>query len=247
MHKILLHFVLNFQKTTICSIQMAQTTTQAQAFHQSIHRARMMEIPPSMAQLVKQSTQELKLLAAEVNLVEREITEFNRYYYAEVGALYEQYKQLKIDVESDDGEELALLPQDSEKTEEKNTLVSTLSKKVFRRVAKICHPDKNQSTQSEFFIKLNDAYKANDLSALLLLEQRLYQQTHTQSTRFMEEQLDMIERAKEALEEKKNTLINSPAYKLRQKIFWAKMGGQDLMAQIKNHLKRQISLTKHEN
>lgn len=219
---------------------MAKTTTQSQAFHQSIHRSRVMDIPQPLAQLVKQSTQELKLLVAEVNLVEREIEEFNRYYYAEVGALYAQYKQLKTDVESDDGEEIPLLPQQIEE-KEKNTVVASLSKKIFRRMAKICHPDKNQNTQSEFFIKLNDAYKANDLSELLLLEQRLHAQTQTQTARFMEEQLDMMERAKEALENKKTELMNSPAYKLRQKIFWAKMGGQDLMAQIKNHLKRQIA------
>lgn len=227
---------------------MVRTTTQKHTLEQSIHRSRIVEIPLPLMQLVKQSAQELKLLSAEVQLVQREITEFNRYYYSEVGALYEQYQQVKMISEEEEGEEFPLFLKDSPQLEEKNTVVANLSKKVFRRMAKICHPDKQQTAApADFFHKLNDAYKANDLSVLLLLEQSLHQQTQTQTPRFLEEQLDMMERAKEALENKKNELMNSPAYKLRQKIFWAKMGGQDLIAQIKNHLKRQIALTKYVN
>jgi hypothetical protein len=42
---------------------------------------------------LRQAAQELKFLSAEVHLVEREIEEFNQFYYAEVGALYEKFLQ----------------------------------------------------------------------------------------------------------------------------------------------------------
>ena len=194
--------------------------------------------PMSLALLMRQAAQELKLLTAEVNLVEREIEEFSRFYYAEVGALYEEYKQIKAET----AEEFLLL-ENVAKTEKTNLLVKALSKKIFRRVAKICHPDSAKATaQSDFFVKLNDAYQAQDLGGLLLLEQHLHK--NTQNTKLMEEQLDIIEHAKQALDTRKNELINSPTYKLRQKIFWAKMGGQDLIAQIKRHLERQIAIVK---
>jgi hypothetical protein len=195
--------------------------------------------PVSLAQLMRKAAQELKMLSAEVNLVEREIEEFNQFYYAEVGALYEKYKQLKLQNESaeEENEYLAIT-----KIEKSDPVIAALSKKIFRRVAKICHPDSNEATgKAEFFVKLNDAYKAQDLGGLLLLEQHLHK---NETKHYQEEQLEMMEQAKYVLDQRKIDLMNSPAYKLRQKIFWAKMGGQDLIAQIKRHLERQIAAVK---
>lgn len=199
--------------------------------------------PLSLAQLMRQAAQELKLLASEVSLVEREIEEFNRFYYAAIGPVYEEYKRLQqaASTEVAEGDSFAVIEPVAQKLEKTDPVVATLSKKIFRRVAKICHPDSAGSeTQSGFFVKLNDAYRAQDLGGLLLLEQHLHKNTEGQTGRFMEEQLEMMEQARQALDQRKHDLMHSPAYKLRQKIFWAKIGGQDLIAQIKRHLERQI-------
>ena len=217
------------------------STTYTQNTHSRAHapQYRQKAEPESLPQLMRQAAQELKLLSAEVNLVEREIEEFNQFYYAEVGALYEEYK--KIARAEEGGDYL----DDITKVEKTDSVIASLSKKIFRRVAKICHPDSSEATvKSEFFVKLNDAYKAQDLGGLLLLEQHLHKNSQTQTKHFLEEQLDMMEHAKEALDKRKVELVNSPAYKLRQKIFWAKMGGQDLIGQIKRHLERQIATIK---
>jgi hypothetical protein len=217
---------------------MCMSTTYAQNAHSKVTapQYRQKAEPASLSQLMRQAAQELKLLSAEVNLVEREIEEFNQFYYAEVGTLYEEYKKIARTEEAND------YLDDVTKVEKTDSVIASLSKKIFRRVAKICHPDTNEATaKSDFFVKLSDAYKAQDLGGLLLLEQHLHKNSKTQTKHFLEEQLDMMEHAKEALDKRKVELVNSPAYKLRQKIFWAKMGGQDLIAQIKRHLERQIA------
>ena len=194
----------------------------------------------SVAQLLRQAAQELKFLSAEVHLVEREIEEFNQFYYAEVGALYEKYKQIKAqaNIVEEENEYLGGIT----KIEKTDPIIAALSKKIFRRVAKICHPDSHEAIgKADFFVKLNDAYKTQDLGGLLLLEQHLHK---NETKHYQEEQLETLEQAKQVLDQRKIDLMNSPAYKLRQKIFWAKMGGQDLIAQIKRHLEKQIATSR---
>lgn len=201
--------------------------------------------PLSLRERVEKLAQELKLLAAEVQLVEREIEEFNRYYYGEVGALYEEFKRLnaKPDMEEEGG---LLLPEPEEKSHRNSGEAASLGKKIYRRLVKISHPDSGESTlRPEFFVKLTEAYKTSDLGALVLLEQQARQQVGGVATeRTLEEQLHGLRQAFHSLEHRKNALLSSPSYKLRQKIFWAKMGGQDLMGQIKRHLERQIAAAK---
>lgn len=224
---------------------MATTYAQRNHFTKRPARFKAKAEPRTFAELMRQAAQELKFLSAEVHLVEREIEEFNRFYYAEVGALYEAYKQARDSARIEDRGEEFPAPDTLTKPEKASKIMTSLSKKVFRRVAKICHPDSAKTKENaEFFVKLNDAYQAQDLGSLLLLEQHLLKGFNPENTRYLEEQFDMIEYAKEALDKRKADLVNSPAYKLRQKIFWAKMGGQDLMAQIKRHLERQIAALK---
>ena len=199
----------------------------------------------ALTELLRQAAQELQLLAAETSLVEKEIAEFNRFYYSEVGPLYEEYRELQKIQEYTSGMQLTL-PSNEEAPAVTDVRIAEFSRKIYRRMAKICHPDTKPTAHSAFFIKLHDAYRSQDLGGLLLLEQKWRATSGKQADNknWTEEQLDMIDCAKMALINRKTELLESPAYRLRQKIFWAKMGGQDLLAQIKRHLKQQIAQAK---
>lgn len=180
---------------------------------------------------------EVAVAARELRYLEQEVTEFNEYYYAEIGPVFETLQRLKNPATNAD---------DTVPEAPKNTLKG-MSRRIYRRLAKSCHPDVGGAGQGDFFVQVVDAYKQQDIYALMLLEQRWQSwqeaapKTPFEEMRQLETWLDNAAAARDYLQNKKEALKESPSYQLRQKIFWAKLAGRDLMAEIRRSMAEQVA------
>lgn len=209
---------------------------QFQNFHVSL--------PKDLTEVLADTLKNVERLSSEVKSIEKEIAEFNRYYYAEIGTLFEELQKLKTPKKVAEQTVKARAPRTVPKIES----ASVMAQKIYRRLAKHSHPDtQSNKVRNDFFIELNEAYQQKDLHKLMMLEQEWMQkgqampETKFDAMRRVEAWLDSACAAREYLEERRETLSQSPAYVLRQKIFWAKLSGEDLLGQIKHNMKIEIA------
>jgi len=209
------------------------------------------EISSLQAKIDKHSLEQ-RILSREVESLEASIKNFVDTYFQEISYLIDPNleKKQKPSQEYSDLEEI-----EPDKLE-KEKLIDTELKSVYRKLVRICHPDIASigKNEKEIFFMINEAYNDRDLASLIKLEKILcdeqesehesksselsYIENHLQSLRT--EYASIINEI-EKLKLKKDNLVYSSANVLMRKITIAKIHGKDLIEEIKEEMIKSMT------
>lgn len=226
----------------------------------------------------------LRILSSELKYLEKELNNFLTDYYAQVGHLFEELRQIDLiikSIEKNKRTEFRLSPQvvvandhqkqggfgenDEEQEDDlfgeeaaeeiysapdiEHKAVEDELRRIYRKLAKICHPDMfpNDPYAKEIFAIIGSSYKNRDLATLIKIEQTFIDkkknmaENSIEKLERLEKQYDSLLKESDSTKLRKHHLINSSGYKLRQKVLWHKMCGEDLIATTKNRVSSQIA------
>ncbi|MCP5362117.1 MAG: J domain-containing protein [Hyphomicrobiales bacterium] len=125
-------------------------------------------------------------------------------------------------------------------------------KTVYRRLAKLYHPDVSVSRETAglYFERLNAVYKAGDLQALLDMEEEYLSEQakgisgSVQKLERLEQKYEAVQQAIDNVVRKSHTLRQSPEYRLYQELQLQQEGGQQLMSKVRRRLVSRIESKK---
>ena len=200
------------------------------------------------------SAAEVRILNSEINQIKKKLEVFINNYLEEVSDIIEKSvevdKKLKEIFPSAnnnsiilDDEEINFFYEDAEKAESAR---EKEIKKLYRKLAKKCHPDTTSDPDSlDIFNILRLAYEKGDLNGLIKIEHALLSkdfkdESEVQKLERLEKEHDEILKEKDKLKITKHSLINSKAYKLQQIYRWHLMCGDDLVSRIKERVEDKI-------
>lgn len=225
----------------------------------------------------------LRVLSSELKYLEKELNNFLTDYYAQVGHLFEELRQIDLTIKliekskktefrlssqlvvANDHQRQEVIEEDDEEQEDdlfgeaveeiysapdtKHGAIEAELRRIYRKLAKICHPDMfpNDPYAKEIFAIIGSSYKNRDLATLIKIEQTFIDKKKNMAENFieklerLEKQYDSLLKENDNTKLRKHHLINSSGYKLRQKVLWHKMCGEDLIATTKNRVSSQIA------
>jgi molecular chaperone DnaK (HSP70) len=211
-------------------------------FSSYLDSQRVVEISRLEDEIAKSFT-EINILSVELKQLEYEIGKFIDEYYQSVGFLFKNdAKEIRTDKAK-----VSIKVSSVNKSKSVN-LNDTLSK-LYKKLAKMCHPDaQHEATDGNLIVNVNKAYESKNLEELIKIEQYLigegqYQDESPQSKllRLSQSYDELLVRLK-TLKERKNELMQSPEYELRRQVIWAKMCGEDLIAEIKRNITQRMQM-----
>jgi len=219
----------------------------------------------SLEELINKEACNLRVISAELNTMEEDLQEFLSAYCNEVGTLFEESKRMDNELGfskrtsrlfSDVKLQKAIFQEDElEETEQEidhGKIISDEAKKIFRKLVKFCHPDisPDDPEAAAAFSLLSSSYESGDLSTLISIEQAFSENSKNKEESLveklerLEQRYDMLLKECDKLKLRKNKLINSPDYKLQQRVRWHKMCGDDLIGRIKENISKEIEKKK---
>jgi len=210
-----------------------------------------------LQQRINEELLNVRILSSELDEIEGSLDEFLAEYCREVGPLFEKNKLIDKELSSKNlrlteatevaAEELVEDINFSYVEASKEKLVEKEIKRIYRKLAKICHPDsaKDDPYAGERFSMLSESYEEKDLSTLIGLEQALEEESRHENAieklERLEKQYDTIVNKNDNLKWKRFEVVNSPEYRLQQRVKWHRMCGENLIERIKSKIEKQIT------
>ncbi len=122
-------------------------------------------------------------------------------------------------------------------------------KRIYRRLAKVCHPDKfpDDPNAQEIFSLITDAYESRDLGVLVKMEQvfaskqRFSNEHPVERIERLEKQYDSILKEQDEIKKRKHKLLISQDYKLWEEVRWQRMCGRDMVAGIRENVAQKLA------
>ena len=210
-------------------------------FHSYLESQRVNEIKRLEEEIAKSFT-EINILSVELNQLEYEIGKFIDDYYKSVGFLFKNNeKEMRTDKSK---VTIQVTSSSLNKSMDLNVTVG----KLYKKLAKMCHPDIQPNSTDDLIVDVNKAYENKNLEELIKIEQYLigeeqYQDESPQSKllRLSQSYDELLIRLKE-LRERKKEVEKSPENELRRQVIWAKMCGEDLIAEIKRNITQRMHM-----
>lgn len=208
---------------------------------------------------------DIKQASVQLHSMVKEVDAFLKDYYQQVGPLFERICQL----EKQKGLHKLTLKDKSEPLFSSSSYMKVLMetqalgihtgensqldreiKHIYRKLAKLCHPDSNLSKENaeEMFALVQKAYINKDLVELKRIEQ-FFEEYSVAEDESLEQRMLRLERhydglcvlLKEVCAQKQE-LIESRSYQLMQRVLDEALCGNDLIAVIKHNAEHRIGM-----
>ena len=205
-----------------------------------------------MRQRITRMLGQLDVACDELQQLEAEMERFITEYYDQVGGYYEQLEAINHKLACWDAG-VALAEDDPGYLQRGPFDIESELKKLYRSMVKEFHPDLHRkggsvdALREEVMKTLNAAYNQRNFATLWRMKCKLgempqlrEQETPLAYLQRLRDYYEQISAAYEAMERRRETLEDSPAYALMQRAFEAKLHGQDLIENIVEKMKLQI-------
>ena len=186
--------------------------------------------------VIARELQELEDASLRLKDMQQSLQEFLADYYARVGPLLERLETLQDPSAS----EHDALPEEDATFGESDTALAfsyrAEVKRLYRQLAKACHPDRAEGGAAAYMQVVNHAYRHQNLASLWRLSMKLLPEQPAQ----LEVRRHAIAEARTSLMESIRVLEESREYQLMQKVFLARLRGQDLIFRIEQDLGQRV-------